>query len=106
MPAMTTDFPLRVAAALKTAAAGDAIQATPVVTDDAYWLENPVITKTLPGTANTAGANAAAGPSEPQLGAEIPDVRLVKQDGRPLSTRQFKGRALAVTFVYTRWPMP
>jgi protein SCO1/2 len=103
MAAMTMDFPLRDADALKTVAAGDGIQATLVVTADADWLEHPVITKTLPGS---AGTTPPVGPTEPQLGAEVPDVKLVNQDGRPLSTRQFKGRALAVTFVYTRCPMP
>lgn len=103
MAAMTMDFPLRDEDALKTVAAGDGIQATLVVTEDAYWLEHPVITKTLPGG---AGTTPPVGPAEPQLGAEVPDVKLVNQDGRPLGTRQFKGRALAVTFVYTRCPMP
>ena len=105
MPAMTMDFPLRDADALNTVAPGDQIQATLVVTEDAsFWLENPAITKTIPGTAATL-VNGP-GPSEPQLGAEVPDVKLVNQDGRRLSTRQFKGYALAVTFVYTRCPMP
>lgn len=104
MVAMTMDFPLRDADALNTVAPGDGIQATLVVAEDAsFWLENPAITKTLPGTAPTP---AVVGPSEPQLGAEVPDVKLVNQDGRQLSTRQFKGRALAVTFIYTRCPMP
>lgn len=104
MAAMTMDFPLRDADALNTVAPGDGIQATLVVADDgSYWLENPAITKTIPGAAATTPA--ASGPSEPQLGAEIPDVKLVNQDGRQLSTRQFKGRALAVTFIYTRCPM-
>lgn len=104
MPGMTMDFPLRDADALATVAPGDGIQATLVIADDgSHWLENPAITKTLPGVAAPA---AASGPTEPQLGAEVPDVKLVNQDGRQLSTRQFKGRALAVTFVYTRCPMP
>jgi protein SCO1/2 len=104
MAAMTMDFPLRDADALDTVAPGDGIQATLVVADDAsFWLENPAITKTLPGTAATP---AVVGPSEPRLGAEVPDVKLVNQDGRAVSARQFKGRALAVTFVYTRCPMP
>ena len=107
MPAMTMDFPLRDEDALKTVEAGDDIQATLVVTDDAHWIENPVITKTLPGAAQNAGATAAHGPSEPQIGAEIPDVKLLNQDGMPISTRQMaKARALAITFVYTRFPMP
>jgi protein SCO1/2 len=105
MAAMTMDFPLRDADALKTVEAGDQIQATLVVTDDAAWLENPVITKTPPGNAGPT-VTPADGPTEPQLGAEIPDVKLVNQDGKTFSTRQLKGRALAVTFVYTRCPVP
>lgn len=104
MAAMTMDFPLRDADALNALAPGDGIQATLVVAEDAsYWLENPAITKTLPGSSTTPAV--VNGPSEPQLGAEIPGVKLVNQDGRAINTRQFKGRALAVTFVYTRCPM-
>lgn len=104
MGAMTMDFPLRDADALKAVAPGDGIQATLVVADDgSYWLENPALTKTSSGDTVTP---PASGPSEPQSGAEVPDVKLVNQDGRPLSTKQFKGRALAVTFVYTRCPVP
>ncbi|HEV2765118.1 MAG TPA: SCO family protein, partial [Pyrinomonadaceae bacterium] len=49
---------------------------------------------------------APAGPSEPKPGAEAPDVKLVNQDGRPAGTGQFRGRALVVTFIYTRCPLP
>jgi protein SCO1/2 len=106
MAAMTMDFQLRDADALKTVEAGDRIQATLVVTDDAAWLESPVITKTPPGTTGATVTPAADGPTEPQPGAEVPDVRLVNQDGKAFTTRQLRGRALAVTFVYTRCPMP
>lgn len=102
MPGMTMAFPLRDAEALKVVEAGDQLQAALVITDDGYWLDNPVITKGLPG----GTAAAPAGASEPQPGAEVPDVRLVNQDERPLSIKQFKGRALVVTFVYTRCPLP
>jgi protein SCO1/2 len=102
MAAMTMDFPVRDAEALKVMEAGDQLQASLVVTDDGYWLDNLVITKGLPG----GPAAPPAGTREPQPGAELPDVKLVNQDGRPLSLKQFKGRALVVTFVYTRCPLP
>jgi protein SCO1/2 len=103
MAAMTMDFPVRDAEALKVLEAGDQLQATLVVADDgSHWLESPVITKNLSG----GPAAPPAGPNEPQPGAELPDVKLVNQDGRPLSTKQFKGRALVVTFIYTRCPIP
>ena len=102
MPAMTMPFPVRDAEALNVMEAGDQVQASLVITDEGYWLDSPVITKGLRGDA----ATPPAGAGEPQPGAEVPDVKLVNQDGRPLSLRQFKGRALVVTFIYTRCPLP
>src|SRR5215207_8237437 len=104
MAAMTMDFPVRDAEALKVMEAGDRLQASLVVTDDGYWLDSPVITK---GPSGGGGPSTPpAGSNEPQPGAEVPDVKLVNQDGRPLSPRQFRGRALVVTFIYTRCPLP
>jgi protein SCO1/2 len=103
MPAMTMPFPLRDADALKTVEAGDRIQASLVITDDEFWLDAPVITKGQPGVSATASPSGA---SEPQPGAAVPEVKLVNQDGRAINTRQFKGRALVVTFIYTRCPLP
>ena len=104
MPAMTMPYALRDDDALKVVDAGDKIQATLVVADDgSYWLEHPFITKGQPGA--TDQTTPAAG-AEPQPGAEVPDVKLVNQDGRRIGVRQFRGRALLVTFVYTRCPAP
>jgi protein SCO1/2 len=115
MPSMTMDFPVRDAEALKVLEPGDGVQATLVVTDDAYWLEGVAVTKTIqragtPGndivTTFDGSSPPAAGAHEPKPGDEMPDVKLVNQDGRPFNTRQLKGRALVVTFIYTRCPMP
>ena len=45
-------------------------------------------------------------PREPQPGDPLPDVSLVDQDGRALRLADYRGRALALTFVFTRCPMP
>lgn len=104
MAAMTMDFPLRDAEALKVLEAGDLLSATLVIEDDGgYWLDNPVITK---GLAGGGPVTPPAGSGEPQPGAEVPDVKLVNQDGRPLSPKQLKGRAVVVNFIYTRCPLP
>jgi protein SCO1/2 len=42
----------------------------------------------------------------PALGDAVPDFRLRNQDGRPIRLDQFKGRALLITFIYTRCPRP
>ncbi len=106
MAAMTMDFPVRDAEAFKSMQAGQGIQATLVFADDGeYWLENPVLTTTMQ-TNDAAPSTPPAGAREPKPGDEIPGVKLINQDGRPLDTRALKGRAVVVNFIYTRCPLP
>jgi protein SCO1/2 len=42
----------------------------------------------------------------PAPGDATPDFKLRNQDGRPIHLGQFKGKALLVTFIYTRCPSP
>jgi protein SCO1/2 len=41
----------------------------------------------------------------PAAGDAVPDFRLTNQSGREISFRQFHGKALLVTFIYTRCPL-
>ena len=100
MEAMTMDFTLEHDDALKVAAPGDTIQATLVVGDRSSWLENPVITKVASGTAPEV---AAEGPSP---GTTVPDFRLVNQNEKKIGRDDYRGRALLLTFIYTRCPLP
>jgi protein SCO1/2 len=42
----------------------------------------------------------------PQPGDAVPDFRLTNQDGRAIHLAQFRGKALLLTFIYTRCPLP
>ena len=42
----------------------------------------------------------------PAQGDAVPDFKLRNQDGRPIHLGQFHGKALLVTFIYTRCPLP
>lgn len=42
----------------------------------------------------------------PAPGDAVPDFKLVNQDKHPISFRQFHGKELLVTFIYTRCPLP
>ena len=42
----------------------------------------------------------------PAPGDAVPDFKLRNQDGRPIHLAQFKGKALLLTFIYTRCPLP
>jgi protein SCO1/2 len=105
MPAMTMPFSVgeAEAALLRAMAPGDSVTATLVVSSSRYWLESLVVVKPGSPAAVPAGARA---PRQPQPGDAMPDVTLVDQDGRPLRTDSYRGRALALTFVFTRCPMP
>jgi protein SCO1/2 len=47
----------------------------------------------------------APGPAPLKPGEPIPDAALVTQDGRPVQISDFKGRALVLSFIYTRCNM-
>jgi protein SCO1/2 len=82
---------------------GDEIEATLVVPDSRYWIEDLVVVKK-----GTPEPHATAAPRvravEP--GGILPDVALVDQDGHPFRLADFRGKALALTFVFTRCPLP
>lgn len=42
----------------------------------------------------------------PAPGDAVPDFRLRNQDGRTTALNQFRGKALLITFIYTRCPLP
>jgi protein SCO1/2 len=42
----------------------------------------------------------------PAPGDQTPDFKLRNQDGRAIHLAQFKGKALLITFIYTRCPLP
>jgi hypothetical protein len=63
------------------------------------------ITKTgsapLPEDARTT-IPAAAGVQLLQAGDTVPDTPLIDQDGKPISLKDYRGSAVAVSFIYTR----
>ena len=105
MPAMTMPFVVleRDAALLKSVSPGDEITATLVVPDARYWIEELVVVRR--GTSNPSAASVSRA-HEPALGDALPEVALVDQDGRTFRLAKYRGKALALTFVYTGCPLP
>jgi protein SCO1/2 len=105
MPAMTMPFVVleKDAALLRGVGPGDEITATLVAPDSRYWLEELVVVKK-----GTPDPNATPAPRahEPHPGDAMPDVGLVDQDGKPLRLADYHGKAVALTFVFTRCPLP
>lgn len=103
MEAMTMPFTLKDESAYDVMRPGAKIQATLVVSGGSSWLENPIITVAIPDD-----PTGAAPPTlrEPVVGEQVPDFSLVNQDARRVSLGDYRGRALALTFIYTRCPLP
>ena len=101
MQSMTMDFKIKNEADLQVMKPGDSITGTLVVDDVSSWIEITAITE---GGSQITPTTAV--PGEPKPGDEIPDFTLMNQDDKPIRLSQYKGKALALTFVYTRCPQP
>jgi protein SCO1/2 len=103
MPAMTMVYLVREPALLDTFAPGDLLTAELVVHGSDIYLTS--LKKTghadLPPEARPVKAMDVMSP-----GDEVPDDPLQDQTGATRKLSDWRGRALAVTFVYTRCPLP
>ena len=101
MPGMTMPFKIKNDADLEMLKPGDEVTATLVVDDLSSWIE---ITAIVEG--GSPLTPTAVVPGEPKPGDDIPDFGLVNQDGKRVRMSQYKGKAIVLTFVYTRCPQP
>ena len=100
MPGMTMPFTLPDEAALNYLKAGDDINATLVVDGSQSWLENVAISR------ESTDAPVTTGVPEAKAGDEVPSYTLVNQDGKDIKLGDYRGKALLITFIYTRCPLP
>jgi len=102
MEAMTMPFKLKDSSFLDVMSEGDHVQGRLVVAGMRSWLEDVVVTRE---TADQSNISTAEG-LEPKPGDEVPDFALVIQNGKRVNFRQYRGRAVLLTFIYTRCPLP
>jgi protein SCO1 len=104
MGAMTMGFVLKDQWAFDVLKAGQSVRATLVVEGENAWLEGIVVTEEArPESTPSAPAEAL---HPPPLGVEVPDFQLINQDGKRIHLHQYRGKALLLTFIYTRCPLP
>jgi protein SCO1/2 len=101
MPAMTMPFKIKNDADLEMLGPGDEVTGTLVVDDISSWVEISTIAEGGGPLSPTAVV-----PGEPKPGDDVPDFALTNQDGKRIHLAQYRGRALALTFIYTRCPQP
>lgn len=67
-----------------------------------YWLENFAISVAQSPGQTTPPVN----PNFAQIGKDVPNFTLTNQDGKQINFNDFRGKAWALTFIYTRCPLP
>ncbi|HMJ92295.1 MAG TPA: SCO family protein [Candidatus Acidoferrum sp.] len=118
MAAMTMDFTVKTPSDMSGLKPGDSVGFDMVVTSNDGWIER--VRKIAPQNTNSHPANITInttneGPMkfrkspivEPlEIGDQVPDYKFTNHWGEAISFAQFRGRALGVTFVFTRCPFP
>jgi len=102
MDAMTMAFDVRDAAALAAAQPGTQLLAILVVDERQSWIEAVSLTN-HPSDAATLRRSFTLGAA---IGQTVTDFHLTNQDGRPIRWVSSAGKAVALTFIYVRCPLP
>jgi protein SCO1 len=102
MPGMTMPFKVRDARLIDGKKAGDLVRATLVVDDTEAYLTVIEV---------TGHAALTEPPPPPRMdlltpGDVVPDTSLIDDRGQTHRLADWRGRAIAVTFIYTRCPVP
>jgi protein SCO1/2 len=104
MDAMVMAFERRGSAAETALAPGDRVRVRLAVRGQASWLDRIEVL-----SAARVDAGLETTPVSPVLvpiGAPVPDFALTDQSGADVRLSAFRGRVVAVTFIYTRCPLP
>jgi len=108
MDAMTMPFDVKDTNELAGLEAGDGISFRLTVTEREGWIDqlkklSPPRTNTLP----TTGPFRFVRDVDPlNVGELLPNYRFTNHLGQPVNLSQFRGQALAFTFIFTRCPYP
>ncbi len=107
MPAMTMPFDVKDTNQLAGLEPGDSVSFRMIVTPTDGWIDQ---LQKLSGPTNKLPATAPfrlVRDVEPlSVGDPLPEYHFTNQFGEPISTSQFKGKALAINFLFTRCPFP
>jgi protein SCO1/2 len=102
MPGMTMQYKVKQTSDADGLRPGDIIDARVSVLRDGsdFWLSGVRITE------RGGAGNPVAGVQMLKPGEHVPDLELINQDGKPIRLSDFEGKAVLMTFIYTRCPLP
>jgi len=100
MEAMTMPYKVKDANVLQDLHPGDHMTGTLMVSASSTLLDQIVITQQAQPDYKPRAQYHVPAPGDP-----VPDFRFTNQSGRQISLKQFRGKALLITFIYTRCPL-
>jgi len=106
MMAMTMPFKVKDTTILYRVQPGDTVQGILAVSRSESWIEKiAVVSK---GEVLESGSSAADSIFRRmyKVGEKLPDFSFVNQEGRRVRLSDYRGKAVAITFIYTRCPLP
>ena len=103
MPAMTMPFSLRGTNVSHGFAAGDQVRFELTVTKEDSWISR---VEKLRAINVSAGYFGVSDENRLKPGDTVPDFTLTDQDGKAIHLTDFRGKAVLVTFIYSRCPLP
>jgi protein SCO1/2 len=104
MDAMVMPFDLKGQARQATLAPGDRVRFRLAVKKGQSWVDRVEVVSAAPVDAGLQQTPAA--PVLVPVGSPMPDFRLTDQTGVPVALSALKGKVVAVTFIYSRCPLP
>jgi protein SCO1/2 len=102
MGAMTMSYRLKDPSVASELHPGDRITATFIVTKDPDGLDSVLVDQIVVIAQAKPDYKPSVQYHVPQAGDAVPDFKLLNQSDKTIHLSQFKGRALLITFVYTR----
>lgn len=103
MAAMTMPFDVKDTTVLRGLKAGDEIQFELLVTETDSWISRVERINSKGSAAESSASNE--GPRI-RSGDIVPDFQLLNQEGQSFRLNSFRGKAVLLTFIYTRCPLP
>ncbi len=97
-------FDLRGSARVAKLTPGDRVKFRLSVKGGHSWVDRVEVVSAAPVDAGLQ--NTPAAPVLVPVGTAMPDFELTDQDGKPVSLSALKGKVVAVTFIYSRCPLP
>ena len=104
MDAMAMPFDLKGSARTATLNPGDRVTFRLSVKGGHSWVDRLVVVSAAPVDAGLQ--NTPAAPVLVPVGTAMPDFELTDQDAKPVALSSLKGQVVAVTFIYSRCPLP